>query len=158
MDPCTPTHRGARVRPRMSAIVPAGTRLDKTMKKPLLALVFLLSGMAYAVSPHTVTIGFSSVAGADQYYVYRGKSSGVCKAGAPYAVVTGGGSTSFTDSDVNLKDGQVVYYSVSSVTLGVESATCGGELKVTVPTTGYSPPTAAAAPAAPSGPTLTSST
>ena len=76
------------------------------MKKTLLALVFLLSGMAYAVSPHTVTIGFSSVSGADQYYVYRGKASGVCKAGAPYAVVTGGGSTSFTDSDVNLKDGQ----------------------------------------------------
>jgi hypothetical protein len=129
------------------------------MKK--FALLFLLTSLAYAVSSHTVTISWATVAAADTYYVYRGTTTGVCQRGRPYAlVVSPGGApppTTYTDSNPAITDGEVLYYNVSSVTSGVESTSCGGEIMVTVPTTGYTPPSPVAAPAAPTPVTFVSS-
>lgn len=64
------------------------------------------------------------------YNIYRGAAAGVCIGNVtPYA--TGITTTTFTDN-VNLTDGQKVFYNVSAAKGGAESP-CDGELQVLIP-------------------------
>jgi len=97
------------------------------------ALLVLLSGLAWANTPgkHAVTLTWTaSTTSGVTYNVYRGTAAGVCS-GTPIPYATGVSSTQFVDS-IGLTDGQTLFYNVSAVKGGAESA-CDGEVQVQIP-------------------------
>lgn len=102
-------------------------------KRALIALLLLcpLAALANTPGKHAVTLTWtaSTTAGVT-YNVYRGTAVGVCS-GTPTPYASGISSTQFVDT-ANLSDGQTIYYNVSAVKGGAESA-CDGELQVLIP-------------------------
>jgi hypothetical protein len=102
------------------------------MRKTLFVF-FLLTVAAFANNPgkHSVALSWTaSTTTGVTYNLYRGSAAGVCS-GTPTPYATGITSTTFTDT-ANLTDGQTIYYNVSAVKGGAESA-CDGELQVLIP-------------------------
>lgn len=100
--------------------------------KTILAILGLCS-LAFANNPgkHQVTLSWtaSTTAGVT-YNIYRGSAAGVCS-GSPTPYQTGISTTQFVDT-TGLADGQTLYYNVSAVKGGAESA-CDGEIQVQIP-------------------------
>lgn len=104
----------------------------------LLCLVFLLvplgakaAARAAAPGKHAVTLTWvASTTVGVTYNVYRGPVAGVCS-GTPTPYATGITSTTYIDT-VGLTDGQTLFYNVSAVKSGGESA-CDGEIQVQIP-------------------------
>ena len=96
-------------------------------------LLFLLVGTAWPNTPgqHKVTLSWtaSTTAGVT-YNLYRGTATGVCS-GNPTPYATGISGTTYTDT-AGLNDGQTLFYNVSAVKNGGESA-CDGEIQVQIP-------------------------
>jgi|HubBroStandDraft_5_1064220.scaffolds.fasta_scaffold16003_6 hypothetical protein len=104
-----------------------------TLAACIVLAVLLLAASAHANTPgkHEVTLSWTaSTTSGVTYNLYRGSASGVCTGNVtPY--VTGITATAYTDT-FNLTDGQTIYYNVSAVKGGAESA-CDGELQVQIP-------------------------
>lgn len=103
------------------------------MKKSILCLCLFLVTSAFANTPGKHSVVLSWTASTTQgvtYNLYRGNAAGVCS-GNPTPYQTGLTSTTFTDT-ANLTDGQTIFYNVSAVKGGAESA-CDGELQVQIP-------------------------
>lgn len=98
-----------------------------------LAWILLLASVAHGNTPgkHSVTLSWtaSTTAGVT-YNLYRGTAAGVCN-GTPTPYVTGISGTSYVDT-TGLSDGQTLFYNVSAVKGGGESA-CDGEIQVLIP-------------------------
>lgn len=101
--------------------------------KNLALLLLALCPFALANTPgkHSVTLNWtaSPTAGVT-YNIYRGSSAGVCN-GNPTPYATGVTGTQFIDQ-AGLTDGQTLFYNVSAVKSGGESA-CDGEVQVQIP-------------------------
>lgn len=111
------------------------------MKRISIALAFavILLSPVWANTPgqHHVTLSWTaSTTSGVTYNLYRGSSAGVCS-GTPTPYVTGITGTTYTDS-TGLSDGQTLYYNVSAVKGGGESA-CDGEIQVQIPVLPTSP-------------------
>lgn len=103
------------------------------MKLKLFAVTILLSSLAWANTPgkHSVTLNWTaSTTSGVTYNLYRGAAAGVCS-GNPTPYATGITSAQFVDT-ASLTDGQTVFYNVSAVKGGGESA-CDGEVQVQIP-------------------------
>jgi hypothetical protein len=98
----------------------------------LFALLLIpLAALANTPGKHSVALTWTaSTTSGVTYNLYRGSSAGVCS-GTPAPYVTGIAGTTYTDT-ANLADGQTIYYNVSAVKGGAESA-CDGELQVQIP-------------------------
>ena len=97
-----------------------------------LALV-LAATWALANTPgqHSVVLTWTaSTTSGVTYNLYRGSTAGVCT-GTPTPYATGITAATYTDT-VGLTDGQTIFYNVSAVKNGGESA-CDGELQVQIP-------------------------
>jgi len=102
-------------------------------KVKALAFFLTLAAVALASSPgqHQVALSWTaSTTTGVTYNLYRGSATGVCN-GSPAPYVKGITGTTYTDT-ANLTDGQMIFYNVSAVKGGVESA-CDGELQVLIP-------------------------
>lgn len=96
-------------------------------------MVLLISLPCLANTPgkHAVSLTWTaSPTSGVTYNLYRGSAAGVCS-GNPTPYQTGITSTQFVDA-VGLTDGQTIFYNVSAVKGGAESA-CDGELQVQIP-------------------------
>jgi hypothetical protein len=101
--------------------------------RKLLCVVLLISTAAWANTPgkHSVSLSWTaSTTSGVTYNLYRGAVAGVCS-GTPTPYAIGITTTTFTDI-ANLTDGQTIFYNVSAMKGGVESA-CDGELQVQIP-------------------------
>jgi hypothetical protein len=101
--------------------------------KRILFVVLLFALPAFANSPgkHSVSLSWTaSTTTGVTYNLYKGSAAGVCS-GTPTPYQTGITSTQFVDT-VGLTDGQTIFYNVSAVKAGAESA-CDGELQVQIP-------------------------
>lgn len=100
---------------------------------PLLAILAITAVPAHANTPgqHSVTLTWTaSTTTGVTYNIYRGSSAGVCTGTVtPYS--QGNTGTIFLDT-VGLVDGQTIFYNVSAVKGGAESA-CNGEVQVQIP-------------------------
>jgi hypothetical protein len=80
---------------------------------------------------HSVSLNWTaSTTSGVTYNLYRGTSAGVCN-GTPTPYQTGITAAQFVDT-VGLTDGATLFYNVSAVKGGAESA-CDGELQVQIP-------------------------
>jgi hypothetical protein len=103
------------------------------MRKLLPVLLLLLCPLVFANTPgkHSVTLNWTaSTTSGVTYNVYKGSAAGVCT-GTPTPYATGVSGTQFIDQ-VGLSDGQTLFYNVSAVKGGAESA-CDGEVQVQIP-------------------------
>jgi hypothetical protein len=104
------------------------------MKKlSIVLLLLLLTSIVLANTPgqHKVTLSWTaSTTSGVTYNLYRGPTTGVCN-GTPTPYVTGITTNSYADT-AGLSDGQTLFYNVSAVKGGAESA-CDGELQVQIP-------------------------
>lgn len=109
---------------------------------PIFLLAFVASAFAMTPGQHKVTLNWlPSATPGVTYNLYRGSAAGVCN-GNPTPYATGISTTQFVDA-AGLADGQTVFYNVSAVKGGVESA-CDGEVQVLIPLL-PSPPSALSA-------------
>jgi len=105
------------------------------MKKLLCFLLCLVALPAFANTPgqHSVTLAWTNLCTGTTpctFNIYRGMATGVCN-GNPTPYAKGITTPTFTDT-VNLTDGATIFYNVSAVRNGGESA-CDGELQVQIP-------------------------
>lgn len=107
------------------------------MKPLLLAIIALLSSLAFANTPgqHSVSLTWSEAnCPTCTFNVYRGTVANVCT-GTPTPYASGVATTAYTDLAVTA--GQQYFYAVSAVN-GGESA-CSSEAQVTVPNSPATP-------------------
>jgi TRAP-type uncharacterized transport system substrate-binding protein len=112
------------------------------MRRALFLILMLACAVeAFANQPgqHQVSLSWtaSGTAGVT-YNIYRGTAAGVCT-GTPTPYATGIATTQFVDAK-GLADGSTLFYNVSAVKGGAESA-CDGEIQVQIPVL-PSPPSA----------------
>lgn len=94
-------------------------------------LALAASACANTPGKHGVVLAWTaSPTSGVTYNIYRGSTAGVCN-GTPTPYVTGVSGTTYTDA-LNLTDGQTIFYNVSAVKGGAESA-CDGEVQVQIP-------------------------
>lgn len=104
-----------------------------TLAACIILAVLLLAASAHANTPGLLNVTLSWTASTTSgvtYNLYRGTVAGVCS-GTPTPYVTGISGTTYTDA-ANIPSGGTLYYNVSAVKGGVESA-CDGELQVQIP-------------------------
>ena len=99
--------------------------------RKLILLFLTVAAFANTPGQHKVTLTWtaSTTAGVT-YNIYRGTVTGVCS-GNPTPYATGVTGTQFIDQ-AGLTDGQTLFYNVSAVKGGGESA-CDGEIQVQIP-------------------------
>lgn len=101
----------------------------------ILLLLAVVVGLAVALGntpgQHSVTLTWTASATPNvTYNLYRGTAAGVC-GGTPTPYVKGITAPTYTDTNA-LSDGQTLFYNVSAVKNGGESA-CDGEIQVLIP-------------------------
>ena len=109
--------------------------MSRLIRNPIICALLILTAslVALANTPgkHSITLSWTaSTTTGVTYNLYRGSTTGVCS-GTPTPYVTGITTTQFVDT-VGLTDGQIIFYNVSAVKGGAESA-CDGELQVQIP-------------------------
>lgn len=103
------------------------------MKKLTVIVLLLMVTAASANTPgqHKVSLTWNaSTTTGVTYNLYKGPAAGVCN-GTPTPYQTSIAGTTFVDT-TGLTDGQTVFYNVSAVKGGAESA-CDGEVQVQIP-------------------------
>ena len=101
----------------------------------VLEILLAFSAPVWANTPgqHSVTLTWTNNCTGTvpcTFNLYRGTAAGVCS-GTPTPYVKGIANPTFTDT-ANLTDGATIFYNVSAVRNGGESA-CNGELQVQIP-------------------------